>query len=552
MKKFFKALALIVSLVIVLSTTVACSSTNSKTSSDSSKTSSDSGSSDQIKQEERIKMRMFMGNSGLQAPDGVDPSDNKFLKIIEDYANVDLEVEVPLYTDYNTKLNLLLASNNLPDIVHAQSSTEAIKRAEEGAFIDLYDYWKSSPLVQKYIDATKMEIAKSPRDGGYYRIPMKYDNAYLGTGIIARYDLIAKYNNNQWPKTVEDWIEIARKLKADDPDAIPFSLRPAGRFSMYGGGVFPFLYGASGNRYDYEEQKVYAQIQLPEFKAALETLAKLYKEGLFDPEFATHDNAAWFAKKSSNNVLAEVNTMDQTLPAYHTQYRLSTEFPEQNTWEWLVAPPLEKYPDVVKDVKYTQSYAGTPITGHGLFISSTCKYPDRAWKVIEGFACDELYERIFWGWENETYIVQNGERIPKTEVLSDVNKHRWGVAYALIFGFNNAQDVAEKGAEIALGTEYFNKVKSHILPVDEVARRNGISPLAYVVGSDEAAKKSTEASDEAYAIATEYVMGRISSAEYDARVADWTKKYGFIYDEYTQYIKEHKAELEAKGVRFDR
>jgi len=548
MKKISKVLVLILSLIMVFSTMVACSKSGDKdTSSDST------GTGEQTQQEKRIKMTMFMGNSGLQAPDGIDVSNNKFLNIIEDYANVDLEVEVPLYTDYTTKLNLLLASSNLPDIVHAQSSTEAMKRAEEGAFIDLYDYWKNSPLVQKYIDETKMEIAKSQSDGGYYRIPMKYDNAYQGAGVIARFDLIAKYNNNQWPKTVEDWIEIARKLKADDPDAIPFSLRPAGRFRYYGGGVFPFLYGANELvRYDYEDQKAYAQVQLPEYKAALETLAQLYKEGLFDPEFATHDNAAWFAKKASNSVLAEVNGMDQTLPALHTTYRNSTEFPEQNDWEWLVAPPLETYPDVVKDLKYTEPFAGTPITGHGLFISSTCKNPDRAWKVIEGLACDELYERIFWGWEGETYTVENGERIPKTEVLSDINKHRWGVAYAIIFGFNNAQDVAEKGAEIALGSEYFNKVKNHILPVDEVARRNGINPTAYVVVSDEASRKVTEANDEAYAIATEFVMGRIDSAEYDARVAEWTKNYGFIYDEYTEYINKNKADLESKGVNFNR
>lgn len=244
--------------------------------------------------------------------------------------------------------------------------------------------------------------------------------------------------------------------------------------------------------------------------------------------------------------------MDQTLPAYHVNYRKSTENPEQNTWQQLVAPPLKTYPSVVKDAKYTQPFRGTGITGHGMFISSKCKEPDRAWRVIEGFACDELYERIFWGWEGETYTVENGKRIPKTEVLSNVEKHRYGAAHATIFGFNNAQDVAETGAAIGLGDEYFNKIRSHIEVTDKMARTNGVSPFAFVKNSDEANKKSAEANDEVFAISTEYVMSKINSEQYDQRVAEWIKKYGFIAEEQTKYINEHKEEFKSKGVRFDR
>ncbi len=66
----------------------------------------------------RVKLTMFMGNSGLAQPTGVDPSNNWAINVIEDYANVDLELEIPAYNDFPTKLNLLLASGNLPDIVH--------------------------------------------------------------------------------------------------------------------------------------------------------------------------------------------------------------------------------------------------------------------------------------------------------------------------------------------------------------------------------------------------------------------------------------------------
>jgi len=77
-----------------------------------------SGGGESVAAAERVTLHMFMGNSGVPHPEGLDPNDNWFCKIIEDYANVDLIYEVPAYQDFVTKLNLLLASGNLPDIVH--------------------------------------------------------------------------------------------------------------------------------------------------------------------------------------------------------------------------------------------------------------------------------------------------------------------------------------------------------------------------------------------------------------------------------------------------
>ena len=65
---------------------------------------------------ERVTIHMFMGNSSLAHPADLDPSDNWAINVVEDYANVDLIVEVPNYQEWATKHRLLLASGNLPDI----------------------------------------------------------------------------------------------------------------------------------------------------------------------------------------------------------------------------------------------------------------------------------------------------------------------------------------------------------------------------------------------------------------------------------------------------
>nr|WP_150959461.1 hypothetical protein [Aneurinibacillus sp. XH2] len=54
----------------------------------------------------RVAISMFMGDSGLPHPEGVDPENNKFINIVKEQAGVDLKLEVPSYADFPTRFNL--------------------------------------------------------------------------------------------------------------------------------------------------------------------------------------------------------------------------------------------------------------------------------------------------------------------------------------------------------------------------------------------------------------------------------------------------------------
>ena len=83
----------------------------------------------------RVQLTMFMPNRGVAHPVGCDPSDNWAINIVEKYANVDLLLDIPNWSDYTTKVNLLLASANLPDIVNGNVSAEFLAAAEAGVAI---------------------------------------------------------------------------------------------------------------------------------------------------------------------------------------------------------------------------------------------------------------------------------------------------------------------------------------------------------------------------------------------------------------------------------
>jgi len=191
----------------------------------------------------KIDMTMFMGNSGLVYPDGVDPSDNPYINIVEKYANVDLKLTVPGYADFKVKQDLMLASGQLPDIVHSWYTDDMIKAADDGAFIDLKKYYDKSPIMQKVITPDMLELTKTA-SGHYFRMPMAWKLSPQGSWMKTRYDLIEKYNNGTWPVTVDEWVAFMEKMHKADPTAIVMSNRVIGdNVLAYGSTPIFQLYG---------------------------------------------------------------------------------------------------------------------------------------------------------------------------------------------------------------------------------------------------------------------------------------------------------------------
>lgn len=553
MQKTGKVLSLLLSLLFVLAALLAgCgqgSGTNGTTAQSDTKPSDTTPTT---QKEEKIKLTMFMTNSGLAHPDGVDPSDNPWVNIIENYANVDLDIEVPAYQDYQTKMNLLLSSGQLPDIFHSNYLNESNASADQGAFIELKKYYDQSPAIQKYITAEMMEIAKSP-SGHYYRIPMSQASMPQGKAVIARWDLVKKYNNNQWPATVDEWINLMRTMHKAEPDAIVFGNRIRGEDGIsYGGVPYYYWYGALpyNTRYDASTGKMVSTFTLPEYKAATLVMKMLYEEGILDKEFATNDGPQYFSKRNNKNMLLDVNTMDQVIPANQISTKGNPkDYPQAQTWETIVAPPLKSYPAELADPKYVGPYSNKPINQHGVYISSQCKNPDRAWRVIEALVSDELRELIFWGKEGSEYTVKDGKRIPIPEKINDTAR-TWSLQLSLISGFTDGQDAKKAIGEYTFGKEYSDLVYNAVDLIDSQARANGIEPFTFANDelSAESILKRAEMKQFITKTTIELIMNKITAEQFDKAVAEFQQKYGWMFDEQTKYVADNKDRLAEMGV----
>lgn len=545
MKKLVKTIFLLLVLALISGIALAgCSNAGKEEgsqvgSADANTSSAASAQTEAV--EETVDLSIIMSDSGVTMPSGFDPNDNPYINIVKKYANVNLKVEMPPYADFQTRLQLVLASGNRPDIIHTTGTwagTPTYNAAQEGAFIDLRSYYDNSPVVQKYITGEMMAYAAKGFDKSYY-IPGSNVTTPKGRGSLARYDLLVKYNNGVWPGSIDEWVAFAREVKKNIPEALIFTGRTSGS-TLFGFGSDAFFtwHGvAPVSGYQVRDQKIVNIFTLPEYREAVQLYGSLFKEGLLDQEFSSSDPARYSKAITTQNVILAANTPDQYAPG------------APGGMEWVFAPDLETYPASLKDKKYTYGFSGGDVTGHGMYISTSCKNPDRAWKVIEGFFSDELFEEINWGKEGEEYVVNNeGKRIVDSTKLNSAER-RPGIAYACMMGFSSGLE-AKKAVQLQIsGTDVFNRYYDSVKTIADHAGEAGVQLWSGYTPIDDVQKKRGDADAFISEATAKAIMGQITMEEFDKRVQEWKEKYGFICDAVTQQLMGNKDKIREMGIK---
>ena len=510
-------------------------------------------------EKEKVKLTMVFCSSGLTIPDGIDINDNAWTDAIKEWANVDLDIDQPLYADYDQKLQLRIAGADIPDIVHCigtSYTTTAPQAARDGAFIDIGDFYANSRNVKNVITEQMMEWVKEPETGKNFFIPMKYQGLPEGNFLIARWDLVEKYNNGAWPKTAPEWIALFEKIKQEMPDAMVLSnrLNKSGYALTYGGRVIYALYGLGGSGgqmvWDYNNQKFENEFVTPEYKAATKVMKDLYEKGVLDKEFATTEK--WFDNKKTKNIVAEANATNQVILT-ETVY---SDYPEGNSQIWRMADPMTEFP---AEVRYPEIGYGTTTNGlasHAMYISAKCKNPDRAWDVLEVMASEEFRDLCVWGTEGYSYKMEGDEKVPIVEVFkldpTDPKVFRWQRQFLTIWGFPSYRVYDEAVAKLA-NEEFAEAQIESTKAIDEIAKNTKMNPtkLPGYVASDEVNRKNAESKTEMSTITCNYIMGKMSDADFDKAIADWQAEYGFIADEFTEYANSFdKEKAAAMGISY--
>jgi putative aldouronate transport system substrate-binding protein len=244
-------------------------------------------------------------------PTGDTPENNQYTRYVKDTLNVDTQyLWTAANADYDQKINLGIASNDLPDamVVNLAQFTQLVNNDQIADLTDTYNKY-ASPAVKQMMESSKGVALKAITfNGKIMAIPALTvpDDGYQLMWI--RKDWLDKLGL-PIPKTLDDIEKTAKAFIDQDPGGNGAG-KTIGIMGPANGGLLyaDFLQPTNGNFafdpvfFSYhaypgfwvkgaDGKAVYGSI-LPETKAALTKLADLYKKGLIDPEMGTRKDSS--------------------------------------------------------------------------------------------------------------------------------------------------------------------------------------------------------------------------------------------------------------------
>jgi putative aldouronate transport system substrate-binding protein len=247
---------------------------------------------------ETVTITQIVGtNANRYFHEGDDYNENAWTRKI--LADLNIKVELAYSVDENSlqeRLNTLLVSGDLPDIFHSYSRV-FMRDAQDAGMLAPLDYLMdncATPAILGYRDMFPDSFTGASLNGVLYGFPDGTDNFHTPQYIWIRDDWLEN-TNSQPPKTVDEFIELARKFTFEDPNkdgsktyglAMTSTVTEGMAALLCAQGVPAMMWG--GVYYRRDGQITYSWIQ-PEVKNVLTILRNMYVDGVIDPEFVVKD-----------------------------------------------------------------------------------------------------------------------------------------------------------------------------------------------------------------------------------------------------------------------
>ncbi|OXS61240.1 hypothetical protein B1A99_06930 [Cohnella sp. CIP 111063] len=215
-------------------------------------------------------------------------------KEIRQKLNVDLKIISSGWNDYDQKLNMMIASGELPDLFFNYSLgmfmgeyMGVYKRwIQEGILLPISDHTDGYPNLAKWLEP--FEDEKKASGGKHYSLYLlnSANKTSNGRAMLIRTDWLNKLGLPM-PKTMDDLYNVAKEFTLNDPDG-------NGSADTFGIGagenlqdLYPIInpFNTSLLRARKADGSWTLEVVSDEMKEALRYLRQLYTERIMDPEF---------------------------------------------------------------------------------------------------------------------------------------------------------------------------------------------------------------------------------------------------------------------------
>jgi len=246
-------------------------------------------------------------------------------KYIQEKTGITLDIMTGDGSNDSTKLNLMISSNDLPDLVIVPKNADAIKLQSEGLVENLDELVKQCAecgnLKKLFAETNDINLKFNRfKDGNYWGGPdaplyglsdyfvdkHTYDTERLNViqernTWMARYDIYEKEGKPDL-SNMDDFYNYLKNIKKyKDVNGNPVT--PLGLLNN-GDVINVFVGSFTGNIYPlvFEGSSVKNLFETPAYKDALLFLNKLYREKLLDQEMFTETYDQWKEKRDAGNI----------------------------------------------------------------------------------------------------------------------------------------------------------------------------------------------------------------------------------------------------------
>jgi putative aldouronate transport system substrate-binding protein len=324
--------------------------------------------------------------------------DSKFKEAL---GNIEWNETDVAWSDYNTKMDIMLSTGEMPDIAIMGSDPGSKVRKYGGTGV-LLDYSKYLDLLPNYVKMAETfpqtYLAKTA-EGNIFALDQPYTEDNLSEGWQLNNYYLVK-TGLKAPETLDELYQYLKAVKALNPDSTPFIAEHAGYT-----GHFYAVFNTSNSIYMDPETKQWAYGPYKaSYKSYLEYMHKLYADKLVDPEYMImpDDKLAnimfggpdgWALYNGYFNPYdADIEKVKAQYPDFDFTFMLPPKA-DGNAKRWMIVTDMKGAPD---------SFA--------IMSNAKTKNPELVCSLINYCLSDEIGDLVNWGIKGVTYDVVNGEK----------------------------------------------------------------------------------------------------------------------------------------------
>jgi putative aldouronate transport system substrate-binding protein len=337
--------------------------------------------------------------------EGTNVNANDYIHYIEERLGIDIEfINEATSANYPQKLNTMMASNSIPDIVMLMDVTQRAdlaRFAEEEMLLPLDDYLDSYPTLKNGIKNESWEVAKY--DGKVYAVPFqRFDStpymAFMQRSWLENLDIDPQKDL----VTIDDWYTILKRFVTDDPDRDgknnTYGMTATTSGTHFTSKIFMDSFDAAKDKFVNGELLPY--YILPEYKDWLKFMNKLYSEKILDPNFIVDDGSYLWDKVAVDGKYGTFLWFWGL-----TEYQ-SKGYDRSNLVA--VKPPVRKDGS-------ESSYVYSSPNRHMMAITSACKDPEAALRLFDWALSSEGGVFVYAGLEGKDYDIVDDKIILRAD-----------------------------------------------------------------------------------------------------------------------------------------